>query len=226
MTARTIKSFALRSGRMSAAQEKSYETGKRFLIPYTDEAADFSRHFGNDRPITIEIGFGMGDATAEIAAANPSKNYLGIEVFKAGIGKLLWEVNQRSLSNIMIIEHDAVPVIEKMVVPDSVDAFHLFFPDPWPKKRHHKRRLVQRTFAELLASRLKEGGYLYMASDWENYAEEALEVLSAVPDLFNPHDSFAPKSSWRPVTKFEKKGLDKNHPIKEIYLVKKTRSRS
>jgi len=118
-----------------------------------------------------------------------------------------------------------VLVIENMIVPGSVDAFHLFFPDPWPKKRHHKRRLVQRPFAELLVSRLREGGYLYMVSDWENYAEEALAVLSAVPDFFNPHDGFSPPCSWRPTTQFEKKGLDKNHMIKEIYMVKKTMRR-
>ena len=224
-----IKSFVLRSGRMSRAQEKSYEAGERFLIPYSEEVVDFSRYFGNDRPITVEIGFGMGKATAEIAAANPDCNYLCIEVFKAGIGKLLWEIEQRCLSNIRIIEHDAVEVIEKMTAPVSLTApaslaaVHIFFPDPWPKKRHHKRRLVQKPFAELLASRLGEGSYIYMVSDWENYAEEALAVFSAVPDLYNPYGGgFASGISWRPRTKFEQKGLAKSHPIKEIYLVKKT----
>jgi tRNA (guanine-N7-)-methyltransferase len=207
---------------MSRAQEKSYEGGRGFLIPYSDRVCDFSRHFGNDHPVTVEIGFGMGRATAEIAAANPGNNYLGIEVFRAGIGKLLWEIEQRGLSNIRIIEHDAVEVLEKMVPPGSAAAFHLFFPDPWPKKRHHKRRLVQKPFAELLVSRLQNGGYLYMVSDWENYAEEALGVFSAVPDLVNPYGGgFAKGISWRPLTKFEKKGLDKNHPIREIYLLKK-----
>jgi len=228
-----IKSFVLRSGRMSRAQEKSYEEGERFLIPYSGETADFSRYFGNDRPITVEIGFGMGKATAEIAAANPDRNYLCIEVFKAGIGKLLWEIEQRGLSNIRIIEHDAVEVIEKMIapvlltdvsltVPIPLAAVHIFFPDPWPKKRHHKRRLVQKSFAELLASRLGEGSYIYMVSDWENYAEEALAVFSAVPCLYNPYGGgFAEGIAWRPPTKFEQKGLAKNHPIREIYLVKR-----
>ena len=216
---------------MSRAQEKSYKNAGDFLIPFSDSIVDFSRCFGNDNPVTVEIGFGMGKATAEIAQANPEKNYVGIEVFRAGIGKLLWEIEKRSLSNIRIIEHDAVEVIEKMIGSASVAAFHLFFPDPWPKKRHHKRRLVQKPFAELLASRLIPAGYIYMATDWENYAEAALAVLSEVPELHNPHayaaargtlgGSFAQGISWRPLTKFEKKGLDKNHSIKEIYFVKK-----
>jgi tRNA (guanine-N7-)-methyltransferase len=164
----------------------------------------------------------MGKVTADIAEANSGNNYLGIEVFKAGIGKLLWEIERRSLTNIRIIEHDAAEAIEKMFKPLSVSAFHLFFPDPWPKKRHHKRRLVQMPFVQLLASRLNSGGYIYMASDWENYAEQAMAVFSAVPELFNPNgDSFAENISWRPLTKFEKKGLAKNHVIREIYFIKK-----
>jgi len=216
-----IKSFVLRSGRMSKAQEKSYKTGTTFLIPFSDTAVDFSQCFGNDNPVTVEIGFGMGGTTADIAEANPEKNYLGIEVFRAGVGKLLWEIERRSLANIRIIEHDAVEVIAAMIKDACVSAFHLFFPDPWPKKRHHKRRLVQKPFAELLASRLKDGGYIYMVSDWENYAEEALALFSSVPGLFNPFgETFAEGFSWRPLTKFEKKGLEQNHPIREIYLVK------
>ena len=217
-----IKSFVLRSGRMSRAQESSYEAGGKYLIPYVDQVVDLSCFFGNDHPVTVEIGFGMGKATADVAEANPGNNYVGIEVFKAGIGKLLWEIERRSLSNIRIIEKDAVAVMEKMIKTSSVAAFHLFFPDPWPKKRHHKRRLVQKPFACLLVSRLVTGGYIYMVSDWEHYAEQALEVFSAIPELYNPHGgSFAEGISWRPLTKFEKKGLDKNHLIKEIYMVKK-----
>ena len=217
-----IKSFVLRSGRMSRAQEKSYEAGGKFLIPFSNENTDFSQYFGNDNPLIVEIGFGMGKATADIAESKPENNYVGIEVFRAGVGKLLWEIERRSLSNIRIIEHDAVEVIEKMVRPGSVSAFHLFFPDPWPKKRHHKRHLVQKPFVKLLVSALKPGGYIYMVSDWENYAEEALAVFSAMPELHNPFGvSFAQGIVWRPLTKFEQKGLDKNHPIKEIYIVKK-----
>ena len=191
------------------------------MIPYSEKFIDFSCYFGNQNSVTVEIGFGMGKATAEIAEKNPGNNYLGIEVFRAGIGKLLWEIGQRSLNNIRIIEHDAVEVIGNMIAPLSVSAFHIFFPDPWPKKRHHKRRLIQKPFAELLVSRLRIGGYLYMISDWEHYAEEALEVFSMIPELCNPHrEGFAQGLSWRPQTKFEKKGIEKDHIIKEIYLVK------
>jgi tRNA (guanine-N7-)-methyltransferase len=205
---------------MSSAQKKSYESGVSFLVPYSDKLVDFSRCFGNTFPVTVEIGFGMGKATAEIAAANTNHNYLGIEVFKAGIGKLLWEIEQRSLSNIRIIEHDAVEVVEKMIPPSSVAAFHIFFPDPWPKKRHHKRRLIQLPFAELLASRLVDGGYIYMVSDWEDYVQEALGIFSQIPRLFNPHNgNFAPGQSWRPRTKFEQKGLAEKRLIKEIYVM-------
>ncbi|GHV85898.1 tRNA (guanine-N(7)-)-methyltransferase [Spirochaetia bacterium] len=212
-----LKSFVLRSGRMTPAQTRSYETG-HYLIPYTGEPADFAASFGNNKPVTVEIGFGMGRATAEIAAANPDKNYVGIEVFKAGIGKLIWEAETRGLLNIRIIEHDAVDVVQKMIAPVSAAAFHIFFPDPWPKKRHHKRRLIQKPFAELLASRLCPGAYVYFVSDWEEYAQSALEVFSAVPALTNPHGGFAPPLEWRVQTKFEKKGLDKNHLVREIYM--------
>jgi tRNA (guanine-N7-)-methyltransferase len=183
---------------------------------------DFAALFGNGRPLTVEIGFGMGRATADIAEANPERNYLGIEVFRAGVGRLVWEIEKRRLSNIRIIEHDAVEALETMVPPGSVSAFHLFFPDPWPKKRHHKRRLVQMPFAELLASRLAEGGYVLMVTDWENYAEEALAVFSAVPGLSNPHGGFAPPAPWRPSTRFEAKGRERGRPIREIYMVKRT----
>jgi tRNA (guanine-N7-)-methyltransferase len=209
---------------MSQAQSRSYREGALFMIPYTGVPTDFVPFFGNDHPLTIEIGFGMGKATAEIAAANPGNNYLGIEVFKAGIGKLIWETEQRGLSNIRIIEHDAVEVLEKMVLPGTVAAFHIFFPDPWPKKRHHKRRLIQKEFAELLASRLCDGAYLCMVTDWEDYAQAALEVLSAVPDLVNPHGAFAPPMEWRGTTKFEQKGLDKHHQVREIYMNRKNKN--
>jgi tRNA (guanine-N7-)-methyltransferase len=216
-----IKSFVLRSGRISRAQSRSYENlAGSYLIPYSGIPAAFGACFGNDHPVTVEIGFGMGIATAEIAARNPQNNYLGIEVFKGGIGRLLWEIENRGLGNIRIIEHDAVEVLETMVQPETAAAFHVFFPDPWPKKRHHKRRLIQKPFTDLLASRLKSGGYIYMVTDWEDYAEGALRELEAVPGLKNSHKGFAPKQDWRPQTKFERKGLDKNHRVREIYFHK------
>jgi tRNA (guanine-N7-)-methyltransferase len=217
-----IKSFVLRAGRISRAQQRSYQSGKQFIIPYSEDAADFPRYFGNEFPITVEIGFGMGEVTAEIAAANPGNNYLGIEVYRAGIGKLLWEIEQRHLSNVRIIEHDAVEAVGKMFPTASIAAFHLFFPDPWPKKRHHKRRIIQTPFAELLASRLVDGGYIYMVTDWENYAEHALAVFSAIPGLHNPSGTaFAEGLDWRPRSKFEAKGIAKNHRIREIYSLRR-----
>jgi len=214
-----IKSFVLRSGRMSRAQSRSYrELSGAFLVDYGP--VDFASIFGNDHPLIVEIGFGMGIATAELAAANPGNNYLGIEVFRNGIGRLLWEIEKRSLSNIRIVEHDAVEVVETMLAEKSVAGFHIFFPDPWPKKRHHKRRLIQRPFTGELASRLQTGGYLYMVTDWGDYGEWALRELSATVGLYNPHGGFAPKQEWRPETKFERKGLDKKHQVREMYFVK------
>jgi tRNA (guanine-N7-)-methyltransferase len=215
-----IKSFVLRSGRMSRAQTRAYEEGGAFRIPYTGALTDFAAVFGNNKPLTVEIGFGMGSATAEIAGTNPGKNYLGIEVFKAGIGRLIWEIENRALDNIRIIEHDAVEVLETMLPPGAAAAFHIFFPDPWPKKRHRKRRLIRRPFTDLLASRLCPGGYVYMVTDWEDYGNSALEELTATPGLFNPPGGFASGQTWRPRTKFEKKGLDEGRPVRELYFVK------
>jgi tRNA (guanine-N7-)-methyltransferase len=205
---------------MSRAQARSYrELSAPFLIPPRPSPADFVSLFGNLNPLTVEIGFGMGTATAEIAAANPGNNYLGIEVFKGGIGRLLWEIKERSLSNVRIIEGDAAEVLETMLPEESAAAFHIFFPDPWPKKRHHKRRLIQRPFTDLLASRLQRKGYIYMVTDWEDYGQWALREFSAA-GLKNPYGGFAPRQEWRPLTKFERKGLDKNHRVREIYYLK------
>jgi tRNA (guanine-N7-)-methyltransferase len=215
-----IKSYVLRAGRTSAAQKRSYEELSRFCIPFKAEALDFEQTFGNRNPLTVEIGFGMGAATALIAEQNPQNNYLGIEVHKPGIGRLLWEIGNRDLHNIRIVEYDAVEVIEKMIRPSSIAAFHIFFPDPWPKTRHHKRRLVKRPFTDLLASRLAGGAYLYMVTDWEDYGLWALGELSAAPGLENGYDGFAPPQHWRPTTKFEQKGLDKRHGIWELFFRK------
>jgi tRNA (guanine-N7-)-methyltransferase len=224
-----IKSYVLRAGRMSDAQKRSYETlSSRFCIPFADAGGELLAYrlsFGNENPVTVEIGFGMGIATAMIAEANPAMNYLGLEVHRPGIGRLLWEIENRNLSNIRIIEHDAVEVLQKMIPNHSVTAFHIFFPDPWPKKRHHKRRLITRPFTDLLAEKMKPGAYLYMVTDWEDYGNWALAELSATPGLANPYGGgvqggFAPHQEWRPITKFERKGIEKNHEVREIYFVK------
>ena len=215
-----IKSYVIRAGRITDAQRKAYDSlAGKFILPFAEEHADFDKTFGNKNPVTAEIGFGMGIATADIAEANPEKNYLGIEVHRPGIGRLLWEIEKRSLSNIRIIEHDAAEVMEKMIPPGSLEAIHIFFPDPWPKKRHHKRRLIQRPFTETLAKGLRHGGYLYMVTDWEDYGNFALAELGATPALRNAYEGFAPAQPWRPKTKFEQKGLAINLVVRELYFL-------
>jgi tRNA (guanine-N7-)-methyltransferase len=221
LSAKSIKSYVLRAGRGTAAQKRSYDSlAGRFLIPFEDKILHYATIFGNDNPVIIEIGFGMGQATAVIAGENPSKNYVGIEVHRPGIGKLLLEIQERSLSNIRIIEHDATEVFAAMIPPQSLEGIRLFFPDPWPKKRHHKRRLVQRPFTTSLAASLKPQGYLYMVTDWEDYALHALEELNATEGLYNADVGFSPSQEWRPRTRFEQKGLEKNHKVRELFLRK------
>lgn len=218
---RTIKTFVLRAGRMTPTQQKDYqELSGRWCIPYTDSHLNYTQIFNNTNPVTIEIGFGMGKATAIIAADNPDKNYLGLEVHRPGVGKLLGEIRRRNLENIYIVEYDALEVLEKMIPNGSVNGFHIFFPDPWPKKKHHKRRLVQRPNTDLITKKLVPGGYLYMATDWEPYAEFALEQLEQTPGLKNKYQGFAPHQEWRPETRFEEKGLDKNHVIRELFFLR------
>jgi tRNA (guanine-N7-)-methyltransferase len=214
-----LKSYVLRQGRMTAAQMRSYETlSPLYCIPY-NPGLELScpALFANDRPLTVEIGFGMGQATASLAEMNPEKNYLGIEVFKSGVGKLLWEIERRNIENIRIIEHDAIETVEHMLANESVEAFHIFFPDPWPKKKHHKRRLVARPFTDMLAEKLLPGGYISMATDWSEYAEEALNELSATPGL---EGGLARRQDWRPETKFERKGLENERQTWDLYFVK------
>jgi len=219
---RKVRSFVLRAGRLTAAQRRSYDAlSGKFTIRFEDKALDFGSVFGNGSPVIAEIGFGMGKATAIIAAENPDKNYIGLETHKPGIGRLLWEIEQRSLSNIRIIEYDAVEIFQKMIPENSLDGVHIFFPDPWPKKRHHKRRLIQKPFTDCIASRLKPGGYVYMVSDWQDYADWALSVFTNTAGLVNEYGGFAEPQSWRPMTSFEKKGIDKNHEIKELWFIKR-----
>jgi len=209
-----LKSYVLRQGRFTAAQKKAYENlSHNFIIPFSEEKINIDN-------LTAEIGFGSGFATAEIANANQDKNYLGIEVHRPGIGRLLWEIENKNLNNIKIIEYDAVSVFEKMIPALSLEAVHIFFPDPWPKKRHHKRRLVKRPFTDMLAESLKPGGYLYFVTDWEDYALFALEELTATKGLKNEYADFAVMQNWRPKTRFEQKGLLKDHVIRELFFRK------
>jgi tRNA (guanine-N7-)-methyltransferase len=213
----SIKSYVTRNGRSTKAQRYAFNSlSGKYCIPFADSPLDFYAVFNNFNPVTIEIGFGMGSATAKIAAVNPQKNYIGIEVFRAGIGRLLWEIEKQNLNNVRIIEYDAVSVFEKMLPDNSLGAVHIFFPDPWPKTRHHKRRLLKRPFTDTLASKLMNGGYVYVVSDCDDYCNFALSELSATVTLRNNYEKFAPPQSWRPVTKFEKKALSHSISVKEL----------
>lgn len=217
-----VKTYVIRAGRMTDAQKKNYETlSEKWRLSYDASAKlDFKSVFKNENPVTVEIGFGMGTVTAEIAANNPDKNYLGLEVHTPGVGKLLGLIEERGLENVRIIQHDALEVLRDMVADESVAAFHIFFPDPWPKKRHHKRRLIQGVNTALFAKKLSAGGYVYMATDWAEYADEALAVFEATDTLKNKYENFAPREEWRPLTKFEMRGQKEGREIREMIFVK------
>ena len=203
-----IRSFVLRQGRVSNAQRRAVETLlPSFGIAYAPAPLDLDAAFGRPAPKVLEVGFGMGETTAQLALAHPHNDYLGIEVHTPGVGSLLRLIEAHALSNVRIIQHDAVEVLNNMIAPRSLSAIHVFFPDPWPKKRHHKRRLIQPPLVHLLASRLRPGGYLHLATDWEDYALQMLEVLSAETQLANTAEGFAPRPDHRPLTKFETRGL-------------------
>lgn len=223
---RSIRSFVLRQGRVSDAQRRAIDNLlPRFGIAFAPQALDldnaFGRQPGKSAPKILEIGFGMGETTAVIASANPDKDYLGVEVHTPGVGALLKVIDAENIANIRIIQHDAVEVLEHMITVGSLDGIHLFFPDPWPKKRHHKRRLVQPPLVGLLASRLKPGGYLHAATDWKEYAMQILEVFSAEPLLQNPAGGFAPRPESRPLTKFENRGLKLGHEVWDVLFKRK-----
>ena len=219
---REIKSFVLRGQKLKDYQIRALKEHYRdYALEYSETSAlDFDKVFGNDRPVVIEIGFGMGEGTLKIAREHPDVNYVGIEVFLYGFSKLLAAASAEGLANIRVMRFDAVQVLRDMVPDGSVSGFHVFFPDPWPKKRHHKKRLIQRPFAELLASKLRKGGYIYCVTDWEDYANQMLEVLGSTEGLVNPYKGFAPERPWRPETGFERKGLEKDYTINEVWVEK------
>ncbi len=218
---RSIRSYVLRQGRVSDAQRRAVdELLPRFGVPYQHAPLDLDSLFGRAAPKILEIGFGMGETTAAIAQAHPENDYLGIEVHTPGVGALLKRIAELGLANLRIVQHDAVEVLEHMLAPASLDGVHLFFPDPWPKKRHHKRRLVQPAFVALLASRMKPGAYLHAATDWEDYAAQMLVVLSAEPALANTAAGFAERPATRPETKFEQRGLKLGHRVWDLVFRK------
>jgi tRNA (guanine-N7-)-methyltransferase len=224
---RTIKSFVLRAGRLSPRQKLGLE---QFLPDYqlavTDKPWDWSLSFGRVADVIIEIGFGMGQTLVEMAKAAPDSNFLGIEVHQPGIGNLAMTLHEQHIENVRIAPYDAVEVLQHAVDAGSVTGVNIFFPDPWPKARHHKRRLVQPAFINLLVSRLKPGGWLHLATDWEEYALQMLEVLSQHPDLINcaANATFVPRPDERPLTKFEQRGLKLGHGVWDLKFQRKVNS--
>ena len=221
---RTIRSFVIRAGRLTTGQAKAREAfGEQFLIPYKPETLNATAAFGRTAPTILEIGFGMGEATAHIANLRPLDNFLCCEVHAPGVGALLKRVGEQDLKNIRIIQHDAVEVLDSMLADGSLDGIHIFFPDPWHKARHNKRRLIQAPFAAKLASKLKVGGYLHAATDWQNYAEQILEVVSAEQTLKNTAtnaDGYANKPDYRPLTKLENRGIKLGHGVWDVVFEK------
>ena len=220
---RTIRSFVRREGRLTPAQQRALETlWPKYGVEYAPAPLDLASLFGRAAPVTLEIGFGNGASLAQMAAADPARDFLGIEVHRPGVGNLLRQLEQQELGNIRVICHDAVEVLEYMIPSGSLDRVQIFFPDPWPKKRHHKRRLIQPAFVARLASRLRQGGMLHLATDWENYAEHMLAVLNASRDFVNTADGggFHPRPESRPLTKFEQRGQHLGHGVWDLIFRK------
>ena len=217
-----IRSFVLRQGRVSNAQQRYHEEMMAQIgVPYVAAPHDLATVFGRSAPKILEIGFGMGETSAAIAAANPGNDYLGIEVHTPGVGSLCKLIAEGHLTNLRIVQHDAVEVLRDMIQPGALSGVHIFFPDPWPKARHHKRRLIQPPLIALLTSRLKAGGYIHCATDWEEYAQQMLAVLSAETSLENTADGFAPRPDYRPLTKFEQRGLRLGHGVWDVIFRRK-----
>jgi tRNA (guanine-N7-)-methyltransferase len=253
-----IRSFVLRAGRTTAGQQRAIEElGPKYLLPFQDKPLDLKTAFqGSTNPKILEIGFGMGETTAKIAAIRNQDDFLAIEVHTPGVGALLKLIGENNLTNLRLIRHDAVEVLEKMISPNSLDGIHIYFADPWHKKRHHKRRLIQTEFVRLLVSKLKSGAYLHLATDWHNYAEQMLLVLNAesalkntstslvkvetfanedavklgeVSNEFRPtleqltseHLGYVDRPSYRPITKFETRGIKLGHGVWDLVYKKK-----
>ncbi len=218
---RSIRSFVVRAGRLGPGQARALaELGPRFLLPFAPDPIDFAACFGRTAPCVLEIGFGMGDATAAIAQAMPGTDFIGVEVHTPGVGALLKRIGESGLSNLRLVRHDAVDVLTQMIAPASLAGVNVFFPDPWHKLKHNKRRLLQGDFVALLASRLAPGGTLHCATDWQPYAEQMLAVLAGEPTLTNTAAGFAPRPEHRPLTKFEHRGLKLGHGVWDLVFSK------
>jgi tRNA (guanine-N7-)-methyltransferase len=220
-----IRSFAMRRGRVTQAQRRAFdEVLPRLAIDYRPALLDLDAAFGRAAPTVLEIGFGMGETTAAIARARPDVNFLAVEVFAAGVGALAMRIDDLKLGNVRIVRHDAVELVRDMIAPDALAGVHVFFPDPWPKARHHKRRLIAPPFVAMLAGRIAPGGYLHCATDWQHYAEQMLSVLSGEPKLRNLHAGFAPSPAGplaiRPTTKFHARGQRLGHGVWDLVFVR------
>ncbi len=219
---RKIRSFVSRKKRLTNLQQRSLDAhAGDYCISFDESGRRAVKEYLTPGNAYLEIGFGMGEVTARIAREHPENRYLGIEVFQPGIGRLLHEISEEGLENIRIIAHDVDEVIDCLIPEETLDGIHIFFPDPWPKKRHHKRRLFQEPFVRRLLRVLSAGGYIYAVTDWEDYARQMLEVCNSIGELDNPSRGFSAPLAWRPRSKFESKGLAKNHVIREIYCIKK-----
>lgn len=220
---RPIRSFVTRAGRMGSGQQRALvELGPQFVLPFQARTLDWQGVFRRQAPLVLEIGFGMGDATAQVAQALPGCDFLGVEVHEPGVGALLKRIGEAGLTNLRIVQHDAVEVLQQMIEPASLSGAHIWFPDPWHKKRHHKRRLIRPPLAALLASRLAPGGYLHCATDWQPYAEQMLEVLAGEPLLANTAAGFATRPERRPLTKFEQRGLKLGHGVWDLVFTRRS----
>ncbi|SEL30356.1 tRNA (guanosine(46)-N7)-methyltransferase TrmB [Nitrosovibrio tenuis] len=219
---RPIRSFVLRQGRVSNAQHRAHALlMPKYGISFKEELLDLNSIFRRSASIFLEIGSGMGETTAEIAREHPEHNYIAVEVHTPGVGSLLKQIDELGLTNVRVIQHDVVEVLQYMLPAECLDGVHIFFPDPWPKTRHHKRRLIQPEFIELLCRHLKHGGYIHAATDWKDYAEQILGVLSNEPHLTNTAADFAPRPEYRPSTKFEQRGLRLGHGVWDLIFRKK-----
>ncbi|AIT10033.1 tRNA (guanine-N7)-methyltransferase [Candidatus Francisella endociliophora] len=215
---RQIKSFVQRAGRVTKKQQQAFDNyAEKYLIEYNkDRQLNLAEIFANDNPVILEIGFGMGGSLVQMAIENPEKNYLGIEVHKAGVGNILYEIEHQKIANLLVMSYDAIEILDNMIADETLSGMQIYFPDPWHKKKHNKRRIVNQENINLFAKKLKFKGVLHYASDWLTYAEDVLELLENDNKYKNLYDSFAPRSKWRPLTKFEKRGQNLEHPISDI----------
>jgi len=221
---RQIKSFVLRQGKITTGQRNAIDSlGSTYIITYQEQPINLNKYFGNNNPIIIEIGFGMGHATWQIAKQNPHYNYLGIEVHSPGVGSLLMHIEDNQVPNLRIIQHDAVEVLKNMIKNTSIYGFHIYFPDPWPKKRHHKRRIIQEKFVNLLIDKLIPNGYIHLATDWEEYALWMLDILNKEDRLINQSEThdYVLRPEYRPLTKFEQRGINLGHGVWDLIFKRK-----